>query len=80
MFATKKDGNTRFCVYYRKLNAVTKRDLNSIPRMDECIEFLGDATVFSMLDANRGYRQIRIDKADGDKTALTPHHRLYRFI
>jgi hypothetical protein len=35
----KKDDSIRFCVDYRKLNAVTRFDANSLPRIDETIEF-----------------------------------------
>lgn len=48
----KHDRSYRMCFDYRKLNAVTICDTYPLPRMDECIDFLGDATVFSALDAN----------------------------
>jgi len=51
----KKDGTLRFCVDYRMLNAVSKRDSYPLPRMDECIDSLGEAKVFSTLDCNAGY-------------------------
>jgi hypothetical protein len=51
----KPDGSMRFCIDYRKLNAVTGRDSYPLPRMDECIDSLGDASVFSTLDCNSGY-------------------------
>ena len=47
----KKDGTHRFCVDFRKLNAVTVRDSYPLPRMDEYIDSLGDAKVFTTLDA-----------------------------
>lgn len=55
LFAPKKDGTLQFCVDYGKLNAVTKRVFYSIPWMNECFAFLGDAAVSSMLDANSKY-------------------------
>lgn len=68
-----------FCVEYRKLNAVTIRDSYTLPPMDECINNLGGATVFSTLDANSGYCQINIDKHDRDKTVFTSNLGQYRF-
>ena len=48
----KKDGKLRFCIDYRRLNAVTIRDYCPLPRMDEYIDSLGEATVFTTLDCN----------------------------
>ena len=50
----KPDGTMRFCVDYRRLHEVTVRDVYPLPRMDDCIDFLGDAKVFSTLDCNSG--------------------------
>ena len=50
VFAPKKDGTLRFCIDYRRLNLVTIRDSYPIPRMDECIDSLGHAEIFSTLD------------------------------
>lgn len=54
VFTTKKDGSIWFCVDYWKLNAFTIRDSYSLPRMDECIDTLGEARIFSTHDANSG--------------------------
>jgi Reverse transcriptase (RNA-dependent DNA polymerase) len=69
---TKKDGSIRFCVEYRKLNALTVKDSYPL-RMDECLDSLGDATIFSTLDCNSGYWQIPIEERDRDKTAFVTH-------
>lgn len=49
LFASRRDGSLKFCVEYWKLNAVTKRESYTIPRMDKCIEYLGDAFTFPLL-------------------------------
>jgi hypothetical protein len=48
----KPDGTLRFCVDYRRLNMITVPDSYPLPRMDECIDSLGDAVVFTTLDCN----------------------------
>ena len=55
VFTTKKEGTLRFYVDYMSLNDMTVRDAYPILRMDDCINSLGDAKVFSALDANSGY-------------------------
>ena len=79
LFVPKPDGTIRFCVDYRRLNAMTVRDSYPIPRMDECIDSLGDARIYTALDANCGYWQIEIEENDRNKTAFTSHQGLYRF-
>ena len=79
-FVPKKDGTMQFCVDYRKLNAVTVRDSYPLLRMDECIDSLGDATVFTTLDCNNGYWQVEIAEKDRDKTTFASHSGLHRFL
>jgi hypothetical protein len=65
--APKRDGGMLFCVDYRKLNSLTKRDVYPLPRLDECIYSLGDAVVFPTLDANSGYWQVSMHPDDRDR-------------
>jgi Reverse transcriptase (RNA-dependent DNA polymerase) len=76
---TKPDGSVRFCVDYRKLNAVTVKDSYPLPRMDECLDSLGDATIFSTLDCNSGYWQIVMKETDRNKTAFVTHCGVHHF-
>ena len=50
VLAQNPDGSCRFFVDYRLLNFITVRESYPIPILDECIESLGTATVFSTLD------------------------------
>jgi len=76
----KRDGSPRFCVDYRRLNAVTKKDSYPIPRMEDCIDSLGDASVFSTLDCNARYWQIPMSPDDIEKTAFTCHMGTYEYL
>lgn len=55
IFAPKKDRSLLFYIDYRMLNAITVCDSYPIPQMDEYIYSLGEATVFTTVDANSGY-------------------------
>ncbi|KAE8985387.1 hypothetical protein PF005_g21522 [Phytophthora fragariae] len=76
----KKDGEVRFCVDYRALNKVTKKDVYPLPRIDETLEALGGALLFTTLDLRAGYWQVLVAPEDRDKTAFTTKKGLYRFI
>ncbi|KAE9176263.1 hypothetical protein PF005_g25037 [Phytophthora fragariae] len=67
----KRDGEVRFCVDYRALNKVTKRDVYPLPRIDETLEALGGARLFTTLDLKAGYWQISVAPEDRDKIAFT---------
>jgi len=75
----KKDGTLRFCVDYRLLNVVTKKDSYPLPRMDECIDSLGEATIFSTLNCIAGYWQVAIAPEDREKTAFVCHEGAYQY-
>ena len=55
LFVPKKDGKLRFCIDYRKLNEVTVKDSYPIPLVDDCLDSLGEAIIFTGLDAYSGY-------------------------
>ena len=70
VIVTKKDGSPRFCVDFRKLNSITKRQIFPMPRVDEVLDSLGDSCYFTTLDLASGYWQIPMDPSDMEKTAF----------
>ena len=54
----KKDGSTRFCVDFRKVNKVTRKDAQPLPRIDDTIDALEGAKWFSTLVMAIGYWQV----------------------
>jgi transposase InsO family protein len=66
----KKDGATRFCIDFRRVNDVTTKDRHPLPRVDDMLEAMKGAKYFSSLDAASGYWQIPVAEEDVPKTAF----------
>lgn len=61
------------------LNSLTQRDAYPLPKIDECLDVLGGATVFSTLDLQSGYWQIAVEPKDHDKTVFITRYGLYEY-
>ncbi len=73
----KTDGSVRFCVDYRKVNAVSKFNAYPMPRVDE---LLGTARFYSTLDLTKGYWQIPLSPLSKEKSAFTTPFGLHQFV
>ena len=79
VYVKKKDGTTRPCVDYRKLNSVTEFDSFPLPRMDDCLDCLSGSTFFSTLDLQSGYWQVEVEEKDRPKTAFRTRSGLFEY-
>lgn len=75
----KKDGILRFCVDYRKLNAVTKKNVYPMPRINDTLDLLAGSVIFSMLNLKSGYWQIEMDKFTAEKSAFATKQGLWQW-
>ena len=75
----KKDGSLHFCVDFRKLNMIMKKDVYPLPRLEDILDTLGEAKYFTSLDLASGYWQVELDEDACAKSAFTTHHGLFEF-
>ena len=75
----KKDGSLRYCIDYRKLNNITRKDSYPLPRIDESLDSLAEMQYFSTLDLASGYWQIGLDEDAKLKSAFCTQNGLYQF-
>ena len=79
VLVTKKDGNQRFCVNYRMVNAVTVPSAFSLPRIDDTLNVLAGAKWFATLDLASRYWQVPMDPSSSDKAAFATASGLYEW-
>ena len=81
LFVKKKGTkDLRLCVDYRTLNDITIKDRYPLPRIDELQDQLQGATIFTRLDIQNAYHQIRIKEGDEWKTAFRTKFGLFEFL
>jgi hypothetical protein len=79
LFVEKKDGTKKLCVDYRALNQVTIKNNYPLPRIDALFDQLKGAKVFSKIDLQSGYHQLRIREEDIEKTAFSTRYGHYEY-
>jgi hypothetical protein len=66
----KKDGSWCFCVDYCQLNAMTVKHKHPMPVVEELLDELSGAKVFTKLDFQARYHQIRMAVGEEYKTTF----------
>ncbi|GBM95898.1 Retrovirus-related Pol polyprotein from transposon 297, partial [Araneus ventricosus] len=75
----KPNGDIRFCIDYRKLNAITIPDKYPLPVMDTLLHDAKSTAFMSTLDLKTGYHQIELNPDDKDKTAFVCPFGMFRY-
>ena len=79
LMARKPGGGLRFCVDYRKLNAITKKDRYPLPLIDEMLQRVSKARFFTRLDIRQGFHRIRMDPDSEDLTTFRTRYGSFKY-
>ena len=80
IFIRKKDESWRLCIDYRQLNKDTIKNQYPLPRIDDLFDQMKGAMMFSKINLQSGYHQLRIKEDDIPKTTFKMRFGHYKFI
>lgn len=80
LFVRKPGGGLRFCVDYRGLNAITKKDRYPLPLIEETLRSLSKAKWLTKLDVIAAFHKVRVQEGDEWKTAFRTRYGLYEWL
>ncbi len=70
LLVPKSDGTSRFCTDYRKVNALTKPDSFPLPRVEDCVDHVGNLKFVTKLDLLKGYWQVPLTERASEVSAF----------
>ncbi|KAI7969145.1 hypothetical protein EIK77_006050 [Talaromyces pinophilus] len=79
LIAKKPRGGLRFCVDYRQLNAITRKDRYPLPLIDKVFERISQAKIFTKLDIRQGFHRIHMHKDSSDLTTFRCQYRTFKY-
>ncbi|GBG79582.1 hypothetical protein CBR_g29729 [Chara braunii] len=80
LFVPEKEGELRMCIDYRGLNAITVKNVEPLPRIDDLLDRVQGCMYFSKIDLKSGYHQIEVHPDDQYKIAFWTRYGRYEFM
>lgn len=80
MLVPKKDGSLHFCIDFRRLNSITRKNIYLLPCVEDILDTLGGTKYFTSLDLASSYWQVELDQNARAKSAFTTHHGLFELV
>ena len=80
LFVRKKDGSIRLCINYKQLNKITVKNKFPLPRIEDFLDQLKDALVFSKINLRSCYWQLRVAEPSIPKTTFRTRYRHFEFL
>ena len=78
LFVRKPNGSLRFCIDFRKLNNLTRKDRYPLPLINETLARLSKAKIYTKLDIRQAFHRIRIDPKSEELTTFRTRYRAYK--
>ena len=75
----KSSGEIRLCLDMRRANEAIIRERFPIPTLDEVVQGMHGAKVFSKLDLKEGYHQLELEEHSREITNFSTHKGLFRY-
>ena len=78
LFVKKPNGSLRFCIDFRKLNQITRKDRYPLPLIDETLARISKAKIFTKLDIRQAFHRIRMDPKSEEYTTFRTRYGAYK--
>jgi hypothetical protein len=79
LFARKANGGLRFCVDYRKLNAITRKDRYPLPLIEETLSRISHAKIFTKIDIRQAFHRVRMHPDAEELTTFRTRYGAYKY-